>query len=256
MNLKYFLIVSLIAFCAQGRTIDENKRFLGSIGNIINQIVKPIENLVKPITGIVNPIVDALKPIIDINNVVIKPITDIAGNVITQIVDPLKQVVNAITNQVIDPIKHIVAIVTNPIAIITGGGSGNNQGPNSVDYCNTVCYSRVNFQDVVTDFYFDRSNGCKSKGLMSDEIKKFDTCCDKHNQCLNSKCCTGDCQGLKDSCDDEYADCMDDRCQQIFNVNKNRQERSECLQVSEALRSASSAQKCTTQTVNRKICFC
>ena len=187
--MKIFVFSVLIfsaAILATNAHSSNEKRFLGSVGNWINN-------------NIVNPI----------NNHVINPISE----------------------NVINPISNLI------------NGSGNGLGGNQ-DFCTLQCSSKVNISNNDVEFFFDRPNGCKSKGFLQNEFKSFDNCCDEHNVCLNSHCCTTDCENIKNECDKQYYTCLRSICFQLIN---NADQLSVCEARSNVLLKTAK---------DKKLCYC
>jgi hypothetical protein len=90
---------------------------------------------------------------------------------------------------------------------------------------------------------------------MDDEARRlFDTCCDEHNQCLNSRCCTSDCQDLKNECDQKYNSCTRNKCKPYYDEEIEFQK---CQIRGAYLVSAARNRTCNPQlTQNRKLCYC
>jgi hypothetical protein len=158
--------------------------------------------------------------------------------------DAVNSAINTIKDQSLTLINMAAAVI-----FPNGGAQGPTQDP-----CATTCFQRINYNDQVTDYYFDRPNGCISKGFIDKTVAVFDECCDKHNACLNSKCCTTDCQNLKNQCDTEYDTCLKSKC--IPYLSDNVQFYT-CLGRGAFMASIAVNRTCsTTLTVNRKICYC
>lgn len=224
-----------------------DKRFLGSIGSWINNnIINPItDNVINPITGgvtsVINTIVD---PLVSFGNQL--------QNVVNSVDNFFSQTLVGAVNTAIDTIKDQTLNVVNMAAnVIFPSGNGQSTVP---DPCQTTCFQRVNYQDQNTDYYFDRDNGCISKGYIDSNLKIFDSCCDAHNRCLNSRCCTTECQNLKNECDTEYNNCLKKSCVQ-FIVDDTKFYT--CLARGSFIASAAVNKTCNPQlTQNRKICYC
>jgi hypothetical protein len=163
---------------------------------------------------------------------------------------------NWINNKIVQPINnHVISPITdhviNPITgFINGGGGNNNQ-----DYCAVTCQSRVESNGQVLEYWFDRSNGCSSKGFFDNQFRMFDHCCDLHNTCLNSRCCTtNDCQYQKDECDLQYNTCLRNVCRQFYD---NEAQFNQCQANSANVVATEMNNKCRMPTSqNRKLCYC
>jgi hypothetical protein len=128
------------------------------------------------------------------------------------------------------------------------------QQPQYVDFCDLTCRSRFTINGEKKDFFFDKSNGCISKGFTGPRADVFNQCCDEHNQCLNSKCCTNNCQELKQDCDRQYEACTKQVCSRFIHDNTKFLE---CFGDGITIRNANAAINCNAQhTRNRKLCYC
>ena len=82
----------------------------------------------------------------------------------------------------------------------------------------------------------------------------FNSCCDKHNECLNLKCCTNNCQQLKNECDTQYDVCLKQLCVQFIADNNKFYS---CLGQGAYIASAAVNKTCSASvTTNRKLCYC
>lgn len=122
--------------------------------------------------------------------------------------------------------------------------------------CATRCFQRIVYKGYTKDYYFDRSNGCVSKGWQDPSIKMFDSCCDMHNQCLNNQCCTTKCQDLKNDCDFAYFQCLKRRCYASVDFNENLA-LSRCEANAIFIANTAINRTChATADDDRKVCFC
>jgi len=256
MNKSALLLSVLLVGCVfaltQARTFpsydspNEGKRFLGSIGSWINN------NVINPISGGITTVIDTISGGVNtVINTISDPFAGFLGslqNVAGQVSNTLTDAVNSAINTIKDQSLTLINMAS---AIIFPNGAA--QAPTQ-DPCATTCFQRINYNDQVTDYYFDRPNGCISKGFIDKSVAVFDECCDKHNTCLNSKCCTTDCQNLKNQCDTEYDTCLKSKC--VPYIADNVQFYS-CLGRGAFMASIAVNRTCsTTLTVNRKICYC
>ena len=233
----------------QEQETTQNKRFLGSIGswinnNIINPVVDVINTGIDVVSGGINTGIDAISGGI---NSVINSIADPFNSFINTMSGLPNTVVNAV-NDAVDFLKEqamyvVMLVVPNP------GQSGSAQQ----DLCQARCFQRINYQGQTTDYYFDQPSGCISKGFIGLD-STFNSCCDKHNQCLNAKCCTTECQSLKNECDQEYDVCLKQLCVQfIADSNKFYA----CLGTGSYIASTAVNRTCSATTTNsRKLCYC
>ena len=270
--MKLVIFSILIAFClitAECRsssfpTEDEhstNKRFLGSIGswinnNIINPIGSGINTVIDVVGGGINTVIDAVGGgINNVINTISDPLAQF-GNMLQGVLNSVDDFFsNTLTNAVNDAINTIRDETINIVNMVSNVifPSGGNQPP-AQDACQTTCFQRVNYNGQLTDYYFDRPNGCISKGIIDPHVSVFNSCCDKHNQCLNSKCCTTDCQNLKNQCDTEYDTCIKSSCVQYISDNTQFYT---CLARGAYVASLAVNRTCSaTITANRKICYC
>ena len=248
--MKYLLLLVLccaIVSCQARATNDQfvNKRFIGSIGGWINNnIINPINNnIINPITGGITSVINTIAdPLQSFGNT----LQNLFGQVDTFFSQTLGNAVNNAINSIKDTAGQVINIVQ---ALFNGGTYTGQQDP-----CAMTCFQRINYNGEVKEYYFDQPNGCISKGYIDPSVKMFDSCCDKHNQCLNSKCCTTDCQALKNDCDTEYDSCLKSTC--IPFISDNTQFYT-CLARGALIASVAVNQSCTASiTVNRKLCFC
>lgn len=124
------------------------------------------------------------------------------------------------------------------------------------DRCATTCFQRINNGGNTQDYYFDKPNGCISKGWQDSATKMFDNCCDLHNQCLNKQCCTTNCQGLKNDCDTSYYHCMKRQCYVSVDYNDNAA-MNRCEANAIYMANTSINRTChATASDNRKVCYC
>ena len=85
-------------------------------------------------------------------------------------------------------------------------------------------------------------------------MKIFDTCCDRHNQCLNAKCCTQECQNFKNECDKDFEACLKQVCLQFSLENSKFYP---CLAQGAYMASSSITKTCHPNiTKKRKLCYC
>ena len=250
----YLLFAVLVVFGEARSPFQEqdsvhNKRFLGSIGSWINN-------------NIINPVVDGINTGIDVIsggiNTGIDAITGGINSVINTIADPFNSFINTmsglpntVVNAVNDAVDFLKEQAMNVVMLVVQPGQPGQ--PAQQDLCQTTCFQRINYQGQTTDYYFDRPNGCISKGFVGLD-STFNSCCDKHNQCLNSKCCTDDCQKLKNECDMEYDVCMKQLCVQFIADNNKFYS---CLATGSYIASTAVNKTCSaTTTSSRKLCYC
>lgn len=156
--------------------------------------------------------------------------------------------VNDALNTIKDQTLNVVNMAANVIF-----PSGGQQGPVE-DPCQTTCFQRVNYQGQNNDYYFDRANGCISKGFIDPSVSIFNSCCDEHNRCLNSRCCTNDCQAFKNECDLQYNSCLKKNCVQFIADDTLFYT---CLARASFVASTAVNKTCsTTLSQNRKLCYC
>ena len=129
------------------------------------------------------------------------------------------------------------------------------QGQSPQDPCEATCLVRVMFNNEPKDYYFDRPNGCISKGVNDNDVNTyFNDCCDKHNYCLNAKCCTTNCQELKNKCDQEYYTCTRAACMPLY---MDEVKFYPCQAKAAYMVSGARNRTCNPMASNnRKICFC
>jgi hypothetical protein len=256
--MKYLIATILIAVLivsGQARSTEKgeqeiNKRFLGSIGSWINNnIIDPInQNVINPITTGINNIIEPISSgINDALNTIANPLQ----NFYNQIDNFFSNTLNSAINSALDAIKDTAGQVVNVVNTIFNGNQGTYTGQ---DPCTMTCFQRVNYNGQQLDYYYDRPNGCVSKGYVDSSVAMFNSCCDKHNECLNSKCCTTGCQSLKNDCDTEYDTCLKNTCVQFISDNAKFYT---CLARGALIASVAVNQTCTPSlSVNRKLCFC
>ena len=116
-----------------------------------------------------------------------------------------------------------------------------------------IIFIRVINNNTVIDYVYDKPNGCMSKGLLNTDLNEFNDCCDEHNKCLNSQCCTTNCEELKETCDLEFLTCLNSQCK---NYDKN-EEKLRCYSSAIKLHNSITDKKCKKDlNKNRKICLC
>lgn len=273
--MKYILLAILLgaclfSVCQADETNFQQKRFLGSVWNWIN------DNVIQNINNhVINPVVDGINVGIEtvvggVNNVV-NVVVDGVNTAVNVIADPFVQFGNeflsvigavnnffavtltdAVSNAVNSVAEHTLMVIN--IASLIFNPGQNNQGQEQ-DPCATTCFTRVLVDNVPTDLYFDQPNGCLAKGIRDPEVETyFADCCNQHSACLNSKCCTDNCQELKNQCDEQYLDCYRDACYPYY---KDKVKFYTCSAYGSTLVSMSRNRTCSTTTkVNRKVCFC
>jgi hypothetical protein len=233
--MKYLIIalaLYVICFSATHARIVENnseKRFLGSVTSWINNnVINPINNhVINPISSGINTVTG------EIGNFFTNTIPDQFNNVVNQIKDPILNVANIIGG-IFFPYQP--------------------QQPQYVDFCDLTCRSRFTIDGKETDFFFDKPNGCISKGFTGPRADVFNQCCDEHNQCLNSKCCTNNCQELKQECDTQYEACTKQVCFKFIHDNAKFME---CIGDGVTISNAAKSAVCNAEhTRNRKLCYC
>lgn len=161
---------------------------------------------------------------------------------------------NWINDNIVKPIVNpVVDHVINPIGNLIGVGGGGNQNE---DLCAKACVNKVKLsENNVAEFFLDRSHGCVSKGFLPTEYKSFDKCCDAHNYCLSSQCCTNDCQSRKDACDMTMFDCMrEDVC---FHLYHDKEQYKNCMGRVDLVMKQLKVLDCNQGfTQNKKLCYC
>lgn len=236
----------------------ENKRFLGSI---INTITSGITSVVDTVTNvIVNPIVDIVNTGVNVIgdgiNTAINAlgglggtITDAWNTVVDVVWNPVQNTVVDLYDQAVGGISTAVDAAGNLITVLIGGTSGTTQDQQQPDFCSYRCKA-VN--QAGTEFFYDQPNGCAAKGF-SPLPYNFNSCCDSHNYCLNTRCCTTECQQLKDDCDTDYKRCLRSVCSGIANFD----EQDKCVNLANLVAGTASSSKCNAdEKRNRKLCIC
>lgn len=259
--MKKFLLVLLVCF-AFAATITEaksfqngkEKRFFTSwINNAINTIGNAITDAGNAIVNnVINPVINnVVNPVVDVVGGAINTIGNININdVLNTVWKPIESTAVDAFNQAVNGVNTVVDAVGNIVSSLSGSGSGGQPGQPEPDFCNLRCQAKNQNGDI---FFYDQVNGCTSKGFASVPYSGFNTCCDLHNQCLNSKCCTSNCQTLKDDCDVEYKRCLRTVCNAISNFDLA----DKCIAQANAVSSYASASKCNpSESRNRKLCIC
>jgi hypothetical protein len=232
----------------------DNARFIGSIGNLINNnIIKPIKDVGEQIGG---GIIDAVNLIGNGANQVIGGISGVGISVSDFFTGTLpssvQAAIGAVKNQLED-VPNMALIVLG--TVLNGGKLPTGEAP--PDPCKSTCLQQFKERETgnLLTYYFDKPYGCISKGTTSPETQIFDDCCNKHNECLNSRCCTTDCQELKNDCDRKYSRCMNTLC---FPLNElSNDDFTACLAVANIMLEQSVKRTCNIGTnIERKICYC
>jgi hypothetical protein len=242
MKLIAIVLISAMLVLANARTYIQQEsetiaeqRFWGSVTNWVNQnIVKPIEQVV---TSGVNTVTNAFNSIAD-------PVAALFNSASASLVDTI--------NQAINWVKETSVSVYNMASSIFYPSSGNQV--QVTDPCQSTCFQRINYNGAINDYYFDKPNGCISKGFVDPSLKEYDSCCDEHNACLNSKCCTNNCQLDKNDCDTKYDTCLKSKC--VLYISDNTKFYT-CLAKAAAIAQYAVNRTCNAAiTTNRKICYC
>jgi len=162
-------------------------------------------------------------------------------------------VVNAV-NDSIHFIKTHAINVADVVGSILFPQGGSGVSLQNEDACKATCSIRININGQTQDFYFDQPNGCITKGFLDPTLDIFNSCCDKHSQCLNAKCCTNDCQALKNECDAEFEKCNKEVCLPLFHDNLQFYP---CLARGAYIASSAVNRTCNSNSIkNRKLCYC
>ncbi|CAF0858214.1 unnamed protein product [Brachionus calyciflorus] len=216
-----------------------HKRFLGSVTSWINN------NIVNPITSGFNTVVNTISdPLASFGNQLSSIVGTVDNFFSNTLVNAVNDAFTTIKDQSLDLYNMAASFIfsTNPV----------NDAP--ADPCQTTCFQRINYQNQLTDYYFDRPNGCISKGFLDPSVEVFNSCCDQHNSCLNSRCCTNDCQSFKNDCDTQYNNCLKQSCVQFIVDDVKFYT---CLARASYVASSAVNRTCsTTITQNRKLCYC
>ncbi|RNA24631.1 DNA polymerase [Brachionus plicatilis] len=217
----------------------KEKRFLGSVTSWINN------NIIDPVTSGVNNVVNAISdPLASFGN----QLQGIAGSMDNFFSNTLVDAVNTAFDKIKDQSISIYHMAVD--FFFPTGENGSVLG----DPCNTVCFQRINYQNKLVDYFFDRPNGCISKGFIDPSVNVFNSCCDQHNYCLNEKCCTNNCQTLKNDCDTKYNNCLKQKCTEFIFDDVQFYT---CLARASYIASSAVNRTCsTTINQNRKICYC
>jgi len=125
----------------------EEKRFLGSIGNWINN-------------NIINPVVDGINTGIDVISGGINQGIDWITGAVNTIADPFNSFINTlsglpntITNAVNDAVNFIKDQAMNVVVLVM---QPNQPGqPAQQDLCKTTCSQKINFQGQLSEYFFD-----------------------------------------------------------------------------------------------------
>ena len=286
--MKYFLIsllliISINFLQSNARSYNQdgfeygNRRFLGSVTSWFN------DNVINPISGgittginaindnVINPIGSGITTGINtLSNLVTDTIPNGLNTAVNTIADPfisfgnmLQSVVgtvgnffsNTLVNAVSDAVNTIKDQALNVVDLVSGIIFPNADQPgHENDACETTCISRINLNDKITEYSFDKPNGCISKGFIDSSVNIFDECCDAHNRCLNSKCCTNDCQKYKNECDSAFEMCTKQVCLPLYLDNMKFYP---CLAKGSYLASSAVNRTChPNATRNRKLCYC
>jgi hypothetical protein len=285
--MKHFLFITLIFFVlvlafearsfSQDGSENSNRRFLGSVtswfnDNVINPISGGINTGINAINNhVINPIGSGITTGINtLNNFFTDTIPSGLNTALNTISDPfisfgnmLQGVVgtvgdffsNTLVNAVNDALNTVKDQALNVVDLVSGILFPNNNQPgHENDACQATCISRINLNNQVTEYSFDKANGCISKGFIDPSVKIFDDCCDAHNKCLNSKCCTDDCQKYKNECDSDFEMCTKQVCLPFYLDNLQFYP---CLAKGSYLASSAVNRTCNPNTTkNRKLCYC
>jgi hypothetical protein len=269
MKIIFLALIATLLLSSQSdaKSFEEDtkdKRFLGSvisgITSVINTVSTGINNvIINPIVDVVNVIGDGINTGINVIgdgiNTVINTlgginVNDVWSTVVDVVWNPVQNTVVDIYDQAVGGISTAADAVGNFITIITGGvGSGTVPGQEDPDFCSYRCKAVNN---AGTEFFYDQPNGCPSKGY-SQLPYNFNMCCDSHNYCLNTKCCTTECQQLKDNCDSDYKRCLRGVCSGLSNFD----EQDKCINLANLMAGQASSGKCNPgENRNRKLCIC
>jgi hypothetical protein len=251
--MKIFLF-ALISFAlistqieAKSFTQNENdKRFLGGwINNVINTVTDAVTSVYTTVVdNVINPVVDGVNTAINtigginVNNLLDSFVDTVWKPVQNTVVDGYNQVVGGV-NTAVDAVGNIVSSL---------GGSSESGQPEP-DFCNLRCKA---VDKAGSEYYYDQSNGCVSKGFSALPYN-FNSCCDNHNMCLNSKCCTSECQTLKNDCDLNYKRCLRSICSRIDDFD----DMDKCTNLANVVSNYANSSGCNpNESRNRKLCIC
>jgi hypothetical protein len=155
--------------------------------------------------------------------------------------------INAV-NTVVDPVLNVANLVG---GLFISPPTSQDQ---NVNICDLTCKSRYNVNGQDIDYFFDRPNGCISKGFSGPRADVFNSCCDRHNECLNARCCTTECADLKQECDSAYEACTKQSCFQFVADNAKFLE---CIGDSITVSNAAKSATCNANSAtSRKLCYC
>lgn len=251
--MKFFFIVTLV--CLLGlRGIQaaesEEKRFIGGwINTIVTGVTDTFNTVVNVITdNVINPVVDGWNTVVD--TVTGININEAINTVVDTVWKPIESGVVDAYNQVVSGVSTAVDATGSFITNLVGASTGPTYEVSNPDFCSLRCQSK---NSEGATFFYDEPNGCAAKGFVNVGFSQFHRCCDAHNVCLNSKCCTTDCQQHKDACDLDYKRCLRSVCNGIFDFD----EQDKCVTQANFISSHASAYKCNPNEVrNRKLCIC
>lgn len=238
-------------------TSSSQKRFLGSVGGWISGAVGSVvdavnDNVIQPISGVVGTGVSGINNIVGVVSQGVTTIKDpIVGfvNSISHASSSLSSTVISTINTIMKPTQLVANLVLSQIVPT----ASNQQG--DVDLCKEECFSRVNVNNQLNDYYFNQGdNGCISKGYLDAEYTEFDSCCDAHNLCLNARCCTNDCQVLKNECDKAFETCTREKC--VPHISDTDRFWT-CMGRGARISSSAVNSTCDpTETRSRRLCYC
>lgn len=235
MKLIYLLIVSTLILYSNASEETVNEKSLSSLGNWINHnIIKPISNATSwTVNNLVNAVTspEATAMYNDymnwLNLNVVNPLSGAASWTLEQLTGGYYWTVNSIIG------THEIPVEINP--------------------CSYTCFNRVHMNYTTTDYSYDKSHGCVSKGLNRNDINIFDDCCDEHNKCLNNQCCTDKCTVMKFECDFQFSYCMNKKCI----ASSSGDDFLNCNNLIDVLNNFTNNQRCRQNIIaNRKICLC
>ena len=247
----------VITYQVEAKSFNEkDKRFL--FGGI-SIITDTFTNIISTITDtVINPVVDVVNNGINtigsgintaINTITAINVNDAWNAVVDVVWKPVENTAVDIWGQATGGVSTIVDNVGNFITILTGGATGSTGEQQAPDFCSYKCKA-VNQAGV--EFFYDQPNGCASKGF-SQLPYNFNSCCDSHNYCLNTRCCTTDCQQFKDNCDMDYKRCLRAVCSNLSDFD----EMDKCISIANLMANTAGTNKCNVnESRNRKLCIC
>jgi uncharacterized membrane-anchored protein YitT (DUF2179 family) len=165
MRIAFALVFAVLLVLGEARSPyrqndhhHEEKRFLGSIGNwinnnIINPVVDGINTGIDVISGGINTGIDAITSGINQGIDWITGAVNTIADPFNSFINTLSGLPNTITNAVNDAVNFIKDQAMNVVVLVM---QPNQPGqPAQQDLCQTTCSQKINFQGQLSEYFFD-----------------------------------------------------------------------------------------------------